>query len=288
MVSYINSASSIFNESPSQILKISSVDEHKIVHLISRPTQLYYYYGNGEDDGGEANKNKIGYGSENSQIEIGIGQVCRVKVPSSEVFYIAYEDGIPGGNPFSFIQLFFHCSQYWAWCCGVDCCQLDPTILFIVFCVCILTIACGLHFALRSHLCRSFCIERLLRAGGLIKGRKRVIARKNAQRRKRSGSSSGKSRSSNGSVKGKEERKKLNRVKATGSGIREKLIKKGSVNVAAETCGGGKRCSSGLPQIVVTEPSSGYEPSYRSADCDDEEDEELMYDEEVEEDDEIY
>nr|CAD2122810.1 unnamed protein product [Meloidogyne enterolobii] len=293
MVSYVNSAS-IFNESPSQILKSSSVDEHKIVHLISRPTQLYYYYGIGENDAGEAHKNKMGieYGSETSQIEVGIGQVCRVRVPSNEVFYLAYEDGIPGSNPSSFIQLFFHCSQYWSWCCGVDCCQLDPTILFIVFCICFVTIACGVHFALRSHLCRSFCIERLLRAGGVIKERKRVIARKNAQRRKRSGSSSGKSRSSNSSVfKGREERKKLNRVnsllvKATGTGLREKLIKKGSVNVPVES--GGHRCSSALPQIVVTEPSSGYEPSYRSVDCDDEEDEELMYDEEMEEEDEIY
>ena len=59
MVSYVNSAS-IFNESPSQILKSSSVDEHKIVHLISRPTQLYYYYGIGENDAGEAHKNKMG------------------------------------------------------------------------------------------------------------------------------------------------------------------------------------------------------------------------------------
>ncbi|CAK5035954.1 unnamed protein product [Meloidogyne enterolobii] len=79
-------------------------------------------------------------------------------------------------------------------------------------------------------------------------------------------------------------------VKATGTGLREKLIKKGSVNVPVKSDGisGKHRCSSALPQIVVTEPSSGYEPSYRSVDCEDEEDEELMYDEEMEEEDEIY
>ncbi|KAF7636727.1 hypothetical protein Mgra_00003909 [Meloidogyne graminicola] len=277
-----------FNESPSNLLKINSINEHKIVHLISRPTQLYYYYGVDDNSVESLNTNKLGinYENENKHIEMGIGHVCRIKVPSNEVFYIAYEEDIP--NPSAFIQLSFHCSQYWAWCCG-----LDPTILFFIFCLSIVIIACAVHFALRSTFLRRFCIERLLRAGGVIKGKKKIIARANAQRRKRSGSSSGKRRSSNNSsllFKGKEGNKKLNRVnsllvKSTENGIREKLMKKGSVKTFM---GNVNRCSSVVPQIIVTEPSSCYEPSYKSIDEEDEEDDELMFDDEVEDEEEIY
>ncbi|KAL3103534.1 hypothetical protein niasHT_025052 [Heterodera trifolii] len=168
-----------------------SGEEHSVVHLISRPTQLYYF-GGGGDGMDDRNKGPMrsadGLAAQrfaSTSVQIGVGQVCRVKVPTADVFYISYEDDQRSGGGMGrrpFVDVFFHCSHNWSWCCGVDCCQLDPALVFTGACVLVVLCALSVHCCLRSEFGQRVCVRRLFRMHR--RRHKRFIARANAQRRK--------------------------------------------------------------------------------------------------------
>ncbi|KAL3070644.1 hypothetical protein niasHS_007678 [Heterodera schachtii] len=170
-------------------------EEHSVVHLISRPTQLYYFGGGGDGGDGMDDRGNGPMGSADglaaaqrfvsASVQIGVGQVCRVKVPTADVFYISFEDDQRSGGGMGrrpFVDVFFHCSHNWSWCCGVDCCQLDPALVFTGACVLVVLCALSVHCCLRSEFGQRVCVRRLFRMHR--RRHKRFIARANAQRRK--------------------------------------------------------------------------------------------------------
>jgi hypothetical protein len=107
----------------------------------------------------------------------------------------------------------------------------------------------------------------------LFRRRKRVIARANAQRRKRSGSSS---------QGGEQRRIRINSLKeAAGGGKGHKKLAKAITRDGVGMNSGGNKTKE-IPEIVITEPSSCYEPSYNASEVEDEEEDEA-YEEDEEE-----
>lgn len=108
---------------------------------------------------------------------------------------------------------YLYSSIFLAWCCGVDCCQvysflkantqqcqldmhifthnvpivfqIDPTLLLAGICICVLASVLLAHYFFSSRFAQKVSYRRLNRLLH-CRRRKRVIARANAQRRKRS------------------------------------------------------------------------------------------------------
>uniref|UniRef100_A0A183BMM5 Transmembrane protein n=1 Tax=Globodera pallida TaxID=36090 RepID=A0A183BMM5_GLOPA len=113
----------------------------------------------------------------------GVGAEQQFASASIQVGFSQDDERSGGGmGQRSFVDVFFHCSQYWAWCCGVDCCQLDPALVFTGACVLVVLCTLFVHCCLHSQLGKRVCVRRLFRMHRLR--HKRVIARTNAQRRK--------------------------------------------------------------------------------------------------------
>ncbi|KAI1730074.1 hypothetical protein Ddc_02753 [Ditylenchus destructor] len=134
--------------------------QHKIVHLNTRPTQLYY------EDTLPINRYNTSQGSGQET------QICRARVAVHDI-YITYDDFNK-----AYIDVFFYCN---GWCCGVDCCQLNAAFILAVSCVCVVVCLILLNICLRS-LTRRVNMHRALRRLHLAP-RRRVV-RANAQRRK--------------------------------------------------------------------------------------------------------
>ncbi|KAI1699591.1 hypothetical protein Ddc_18493 [Ditylenchus destructor] len=141
--------------------------QHKIVHVNTRPTQLYY------EDTLPINRYNNSQGSGHET------QICRARVAVYDI-YITYDDFNK-----AYVDVFFYCN---GWCCGVDCCQLNATFILAVSCVCVVVSLILLNICLRS-VARKVNMHRALRRLHLAP--RRHVVRANAQRRKLTSSKAG-------------------------------------------------------------------------------------------------
>ncbi|KAE9553972.1 hypothetical protein FO519_002836 [Halicephalobus sp. NKZ332] len=136
----------------------STLRDHNIIHLIARPLAVYYH-----DDTEILNTTK----SLNSKI-------CRATVPAADTFHTLDTDE-------STLNILFVCSS--GTCCGLDCCHLNVTFIFVLSCICLTLCSSVTYVGLRS-LSTSKKLRHIIPLPKLCRQR-RVIKRANAQRKTR-------------------------------------------------------------------------------------------------------
>ena len=145
----------------------------KVVHLHRRPTQPYY------QQHASSNNNLTGQFPDE--------QICLARVPIEDVYAISatYDDF---NKPY--VDVFFVCERESQWCCGIDCCQMNWTFLFAIGIVAAVVVVAFLQVCFRG-LVNKVQMRRALKRLHLVRGKRRVIIRANAQRRKETSASAG-------------------------------------------------------------------------------------------------
>uniref|UniRef100_A0A914ENT0 Uncharacterized protein n=1 Tax=Acrobeloides nanus TaxID=290746 RepID=A0A914ENT0_9BILA len=144
------------SETPIEFTALKSqLDQKNIVHLIERPLQVYY-----RDEKNIENDLKK-YNN----------QLCRVKVSKNALYHtMDIEESV--------LDIVFVCT---GWCCGVDCCHINLTLIITIFCVTMIILSIASYFSFRI-IFKKPQVQAFIRTLG-TGHRKREIRRLPAQRR---------------------------------------------------------------------------------------------------------